>query len=62
MMGVFTAATLRILLVFIVFALVFVFGRLVVKQGEGMPVFKYFMGINAYLLAVLILIVVGVYV
>jgi len=61
-MGVFSALALKFILIIIVAALIYAFSRLLVKQQEGMPVFKYFMGINAYLLAVLILIVVGVYV
>lgn len=61
-MGVFSALGLKLILFLFVAALIFAFSRLLVKQQEGMSVFKYFMGINAYLLAVLILIVVGVYV
>lgn len=62
LMGVFSALGLKLILFLFVAALIFAFSRLLVKQQEGMSVFKYFMGINAYLLAVLILIVVGVYV
>lgn len=62
LMGVFSALGLKLILILFVAALIFAFSRLLIKQQEGMPVFKYFMGINAYLLAVLILIVVGVYV
>lgn len=61
-MGVFSALGLKLILFLFVAALIFAFSRLLVKHQEGMSVFKYFMGINAYLLAVLILIVVGVYV
>lgn len=61
-MGVFSALGLKLILFLFVAALIFAFSHLLVKQQEGMSVFKYFMGINAYLLAVLILIVVGVYV
>lgn len=62
LMGVFSALGLKLILILFVAALIFAFSRLLVKKQEGMSVFKYFMGINAYLLAVLILIVVGVYV
>ena len=62
LMGVFSALGLKLILIIIVAALIFAFSRLLTKQQEGMSVFKYFMGINAYLLAILILIVVGVYV
>ena len=61
-MGVFNELGLKIVLLIIVAALVYAFSRLFFKQGEGIKVFKYFMGINVYLLAVLILIVVGVYI
>lgn len=62
MMGVFSELGLKILLLLIVAALVYAFLRLFFKAGEGIKVFKYFIGINIYLLVVLILIVVGVYV
>jgi protoheme IX farnesyltransferase len=61
-MGVFNELSLKIVLLIIVAVLVYAFSRLFFKHGEGIKVFKYFMGINVYLLAVLILIVVGVYV
>ncbi len=60
-MGVLNELSLKIVLLIIVTVLVYAFSRLFFKQGEGIKVFKYFMGINVYLLAVLILIVVGVY-
>lgn len=62
MMGVFTALSLKVMLILIVSSLVYAFARLYLLKKEGINVFRYFMGINMYLLAVLILIVVGVYI
>jgi len=61
-MGVLPALSLKIVLLFIVIALVYAFSQLFLQKGEGIKVFRYFMGINIYLLAVLVLIVVGVFV
>lgn len=61
-MGVFNVLALKVLLIVFVLALLVAFTRMFFKLSEGAKVFKYFMGINMYLLAVLILIVVGVYV
>lgn len=62
MMGVFSALVLKLLLIAMVVVLVYSFSRLFFKKGEGIQIFKYFMGINVYLLAILVLIVVGVYI
>lgn len=62
LMGVFNVLALKVLLIVFVLALLVAFTRMFFKLSEGAKVFKYFMGINMYLLAVLILIVVGVYV
>ncbi len=61
-MGVLPALSLKIVLLFIVIVLVYAFSQLFLQKGEGIKVFRYFMGINIYLLAVLVLIVVGVFV
>jgi len=62
LMGVFSALILKVLLIMIVLALIYAFSRLFLKKEEGIKVFKYFMGINVYLLVILILIVVGVFI
>ncbi len=61
-MGVFSALALKIILVLIVIALIVAFSSWFFKQGGGEKVFKYFMGINIYLLSILILIVIGIYI
>jgi len=62
LMGVFNELGLKIILLIIASILVYAFSSLFFKQGEGIKVFKYFLGINVYLLAVLLLIVVGVFI
>lgn len=61
MMGVFNELGLKLILLIIVVALIYAFANLFFKRAIGINVFKYFMGINMYLLAVLVLIVVGVF-
>jgi protoheme IX farnesyltransferase len=61
LMGVFNNISLKIILFMIIAALIFAFSRFLLKSSEGSKIFKYFMGINAYLLLILILIVVGVF-